>query len=69
MKIRTIVAVVALGALGLLLLTGQYGWAVAVIAAYAVHIPVRHAAKRRAFERTWTQSGGSVYKVKGRNFR
>jgi membrane associated rhomboid family serine protease len=69
MKIRLIVAGVALGGLGPLLLTGQYGWVVAVIAAYAVHIPIRHAAKRRAFERTWTQGGGTVYRVKGSNFR
>jgi hypothetical protein len=69
MKIRLIVAGVALGGLGLLLLMGQYGWVAAVIAAYAVHIPIRHAAERRAFERTWIQGGGTVYKLKGRNFR
>jgi hypothetical protein len=60
MRARTVIALTALAVLGVLLTTGHAEPAAVLVVVYILGLPLRTHCERRAWDRTWTQSGGSI---------
>jgi hypothetical protein len=66
MRLRTWVALGALGAEAALLISGVYLYAALTILAYVLWMFVRDALRRRSEARSWVRAGGSI--GRGRNW-